>query len=70
MHGYIFLGNNVKHVIKGKFEIGSQYHFTMETQSCVSIPNDEGGVDMFPASQWMNHVQHSAALALDIPMNK
>lgn len=42
----------------------------METQSCVAVPNDEGGLDMYPASQWIDHVQHAAARALKLPMNK
>ncbi|XP_012273308.1 xanthine dehydrogenase/oxidase [Orussus abietinus] len=61
-------GNNTKHVIKGEFECGSQYHFTMETQSCVCIPVEDG-MDVYPASQWMDLTQISIANCLDIRNN-
>ncbi|GLV36464.1 Aldehyde oxidase 3 [Carabus blaptoides fortunei] len=63
-------GDDVKQVIQGTFEVEGQYHFTMETQSCICIPTDDGGYDVNSATQWMDNVQASAALALNLPMNK
>ncbi|GLV34521.1 Aldehyde oxidase 3, partial [Carabus blaptoides fortunei] len=63
-------GDNVKQVIRGTFEVEGQYHFTMETQSCICIPTDDGGYDVNSATQWMDNVQASAARALNLPMNK
>ncbi|XP_015433474.1 PREDICTED: indole-3-acetaldehyde oxidase-like [Dufourea novaeangliae] len=61
-------GNNVKHVIKGEFSCGSQYHYTMEPQSCVCIPVEDG-LDVYPSSQWMDLVQTSIADCLGIKAN-
>ncbi|GLV36465.1 Aldehyde oxidase 3 [Carabus blaptoides fortunei] len=63
-------GDDIKHVLKGKFEVNAQYHFTMETQSCICVPTDDGGLDLLSATQWMDNVQMAAAKALNIPMNK
>ncbi|GLV36466.1 Aldehyde oxidase 2 [Carabus blaptoides fortunei] len=63
-------GDDIKHVLKGKFEVNAQYHFTMETQSCICVPTDDGGFDLLSATQWMDNVQLAAAKALNIPMNK
>ncbi|KAJ9576511.1 hypothetical protein L9F63_025594, partial [Diploptera punctata] len=54
------------HVIKGSFDFGSQYHYTMETQSTVVIPIEDG-LDVYPASQWMDLVQIAVSRVLDIP---
>uniref|UniRef100_A0A336MA50 CSON013979 protein n=1 Tax=Culicoides sonorensis TaxID=179676 RepID=A0A336MA50_CULSO len=52
--------------IKDRFEMSGQYHFTMETQSCVTIPSDEG-IDVYSATQWMDLTQICVADALKIP---
>ncbi|XP_034939273.1 xanthine dehydrogenase 1-like [Chelonus insularis] len=62
-------GNDVVKVIKGEFEIGHQYHFTMEPQSCVCIPTEDG-LDVYPTSQWMDLTQGVIADCLGIPQNK
>ncbi|XP_076232212.1 xanthine dehydrogenase/oxidase [Calliopsis andreniformis] len=61
-------GNDVKHVIKGTFRCGSQYHFTMETQTCICLPT-ENGMDIYPATQNVDILQTSVALCLNIPNN-
>ncbi|XP_021929641.1 indole-3-acetaldehyde oxidase-like [Zootermopsis nevadensis] len=60
--------NEVAHVIKGSFDIGTQYHFTMETQQCVCVPTEDG-MDVYPSSQWMDLTQVGIARALSIPEN-
>lgn len=42
----------------------------METQNCVTIPNDDGSYTLHPGTQWIDLNQYSAAVALNIPMNK
>ncbi|TRY76734.1 hypothetical protein TCAL_11871 [Tigriopus californicus] len=56
--------------VQGEFEIGSQYHFHMETQSCIVRPIEEGQFEVFSATQHMDGVQKSIAMALGINMNK
>nr|CAD7442483.1 unnamed protein product [Timema bartmani] len=60
---------DVKHVIKGSFDLGSQYHYTMETQTCLCVPIEDG-MDVYPASQWMDLVQVAISEALNIPENR
>ncbi|XP_049801265.1 uncharacterized protein LOC126236198 isoform X3 [Schistocerca nitens] len=60
--------SKTKHVVKGQFDIGSQYHFTMETQSCVCIPIEDG-MDIYPSTQWMDLTQIAVARVLDVPEN-
>jgi xanthine dehydrogenase/oxidase len=62
-------GENGPHDITGRFEIGSQYHYTMETQSCVCIPNDEG-MDVFSATQWIDNTQIAISDVLGVPENR
>ncbi|GLV44087.1 Aldehyde oxidase 3 [Carabus blaptoides fortunei] len=63
-------GHNIKHVIKGEFNVGPQYHFHMELHNCLCVPTDDGGYDIFPGTQWIHNVQLAAAAALNMPANK
>lgn len=63
------IGNDVKHIIKGTFRNGSQYHFTMETQTCVCVPIEDG-IDVFAATQWMDLTQVAIAQCLNIKNNR
>ncbi|KAF5294779.1 hypothetical protein FQA39_LY00263 [Lamprigera yunnana] len=62
-------GENVKKVIEGKFDIFSQYHFSMETQCCIVIP-EEDGLTLYPATQGISLVQSAVSKSLNIPLNK
>lgn len=42
----------IKH-IKGSFEIGSQYPFTMEPQTTICVP-DEQGINVHSATTWID----------------
>ncbi|XP_072742748.1 uncharacterized protein [Anoplolepis gracilipes] len=61
-------GENIKHVIKGTLKLGSQYHYTMETQSCVCVPADDG-MDVYPTTQWIDCVQVAIATVLNVKNN-
>nr|XP_018909623.1 PREDICTED: xanthine dehydrogenase-like [Bemisia tabaci] len=57
-----------KHIIKGSFECREQYHFHMETQTCLAVPTDEG-IDLYPSSQYLSTTQRAISLALKLPEN-
>ena len=55
--------NTADHVVEGRFKMGSQYHFHMETQTCIVTPVEDG-FDLEIASQDVNNTQHRVAAAL------
>lgn len=65
----ISTGTDIVQVIKGGFECSNQYHFTMEPQSCVCIPTEDG-IDVYPTSQFIDLTQTSIATCLGIPNNR
>lgn len=62
-------GNNVTKVIQGMNSINGQYHFVMETLTCVTMPSDEG-LDVYCATQWLEGVQLMISRALKIDQNR
>lgn len=50
---------------KGLLEIGLQYHYTMEPQTCVAVPFEEG-LQVWSTTQWMDHTQSVIAKMLQI----
>ncbi|XP_067007633.2 uncharacterized protein [Anabrus simplex] len=56
------------HVLKGNFHVNTQYHFTMETQTCVCVPVEDG-IDVYSSTQWMDLVNCSVSECLNIPEN-
>ncbi|XP_066141648.1 uncharacterized protein [Euwallacea fornicatus] len=59
-------GDDVKKKIKGQCYINSQYHFHMETQSCVVVPTEDG-LNVFAGTQWMDATQGAISQTLKIP---
>lgn len=55
--------------IKGTFSMGSQYHFSMETQTTICLPTENGGVDVYASTYWMDFTQMAIARCLNIPEN-
>ena len=52
-------------IVAGEFEIGSQYHFHLETQTCIVTP-EEDGVQVISTTQYMDAVQKIVAGTLGI----
>ncbi|XP_061392390.1 uncharacterized protein LOC133327873 [Musca vetustissima] len=50
---------------KGIFEIGLQYHFTMEPQTCIVVPFEQG-LQVWATTQWMDHTQAVISKMLQI----
>lgn len=59
-------GKGATHKIKGHFEIGRQFHYTMEPHTCVCIPTEDG-MDVYSSTQWMDITQVAISDALNVP---
>lgn len=53
-------GRDVRHEIAGSFNMGAQYHYSLETQSCHCEPT-ERGLRLRSATQWPDRVQEAVA---------
>lgn len=62
-------GIDVQRVIKGDHSLYWQYMYHMETQTCVTRPNDDG-VDVFPSTQWPNQVHVAISQVLNIQQSR
>lgn len=54
--------------VHGQIECGSQYHFTMETQTALVVP-DEDGYTVYSSTQWVSGIQAAVANVLGVPVN-
>lgn len=57
-------------IVKGIFHIGEQFHFSMEPQTALCTPSEDGGINVHSASQWMDLTQIAIAQCLGLPENK
>eukprot|EP00005_Dracoamoeba_jomungandri_P003978 CAMPEP_0174259192 /NCGR_PEP_ID=MMETSP0439-20130205/8049_1 /TAXON_ID=0 /ORGANISM="Stereomyxa ramosa, Strain Chinc5" /LENGTH=1426 /DNA_ID=CAMNT_0015342987 /DNA_START=78 /DNA_END=4358 /DNA_ORIENTATION=+ len=57
---------NCDHVVSGSLSIPAQYHFQMETQNCVAIPQDNE-LTIHAGTQWPAIVQYLTARVLGKP---
>ncbi|XP_055372025.1 uncharacterized protein LOC129606005 [Condylostylus longicornis] len=52
--------------LSGRFEVAGQYHFTMEPQTTVCIPIEDG-IDVYCATQWIDYVQVAISQSCLLP---
>lgn len=55
--------------ISGQLDLGLQYHYYMETQTCICVPV-ENEMDVYPSTQWVDLVQIAISRMLNIPENR
>ncbi|XP_064547330.1 uncharacterized protein LOC135434622 isoform X2 [Drosophila montana] len=51
--------------VRGVFQMGLQYHFSMEPQTTVAVPFEDG-LRVYSATQWMDHTQSVIARMLQL----
>ncbi|KFB50602.1 AGAP005638-PA-like protein [Anopheles sinensis] len=58
--------------IEGRLICGSQAHFTLEPQSCLCVPTDDGpdGMDVYSATQSSHMVQMAISKSLRLPQSR
>ena len=56
--------------IEGELELGSQYHFYMETLSSICIPKEDNQIQLYASTQWIDFTQNMVSLALGIGVNQ
>jgi xanthine dehydrogenase D subunit len=77
-------GNVVRHVrvrhgdpsataevtVSGEYELGMQDQAFLGPESGLAIPAEDGGVDLYIATQWLHVDQDQVAASLDLPVDK
>src|SRR4051812_9126834 len=57
-------------VVKGEYEVGMQDQAFLGPESGLAVPAEDGGVDLFIATQWLHVDQDQLAASLDLPPEK
>ena len=57
------------HRLKGEINVGGQEHFYLESQACVALPQEDGGMFVHTSSQHPAEVQKLVAEVLGIPLH-
>ena len=57
-------------VVTGEYEVGMQDQAFLGPESGLAIPAEDGGVDLFIATQWLHVDRDQVAAALDLPVEK
>jgi CO/xanthine dehydrogenase Mo-binding subunit len=57
-------------VVSGEYEVGMQDQAFLGPESGLAIPAEDGGVDLFIATQWLHVDRDQVAAALDLPVDK
>ena len=56
--------------VTGEWEMGGQYHFTMEPQTVRVIPCEDGQLNIHSATQGIKHVVDVVSDVVNVPANK
>ena len=56
--------------IQGQIECGTQYHFTMETQTALVVPGEGDTYAVYSCTQWTGFVQAAVSNILGIPSSR
>ncbi|MEP6695372.1 MAG: xanthine dehydrogenase subunit D [Pseudonocardiales bacterium] len=54
-------------VVTGQYEVGMQDQAFLGPESGLAVPDDDGGVDLYVATQWLHVDQKQICAALDLP---
>ena len=57
-------------VVEGRYETGMQDQAFMGPESGLAVPADDGGVDLYIATQWLHIDQEQIAASLALPLEK
>jgi xanthine dehydrogenase D subunit len=57
-------------VVTGDYEVGMQDQAFLGPESGLAVPADDGGIDLFVATQWLHVDQRQVAVALGLPVEK
>jgi xanthine dehydrogenase D subunit len=57
-------------VVEGRYEIGMQDQAFLGVESGLAVPADDGGVDLYIATQWLHVDQKQVAACLALPPSK
>jgi CO/xanthine dehydrogenase Mo-binding subunit len=57
-------------VVTGEYEVGMQDQAFLGPESGLAVPADDGGVDLFIATQWLHVDRDQLAASLDLPPEK
>jgi xanthine dehydrogenase D subunit len=57
-------------VVSGDYEVGMQDQAFLGPESGLAVPDGEGGVDLYIATQWLHVDRDQLALSLDLPPEK
>lgn len=63
------IGNDVKCVLYGELKLETQYHYTMEPQTCVVRPSEEG-LEVYSSTQWLDVTNVAVAQCLNRNINR
>ena len=57
-------------VVTGEYEVGMQDQAFLGPESGLAVPAEDGGVDLFVATQWLHVDRDQVATSLDLPPDK
>ncbi|XP_026467617.1 xanthine dehydrogenase-like [Ctenocephalides felis] len=62
-------GSDVAHEFSGSMDMNGQYHFTMETQTVICVPTEDG-MDVYPSSQGPDNIQIAISQVIKMKEHK